>query len=377
MDQFQRLFRTDSFDTVVEVGTDQDRKVDQLLARNPVVTKHRAGIDQLWRDSSKNTFARKKFFTGDREKAKKARRAEQQAIVIFARRGPNAACGGHVRCLRFSFGWGFDDGDSHQPQQFFGFVDHGSAQTRSHSGFGIGPGQIARLHRFGMFCVIPLFNASPACDLRRLQGWWFAVENEDQLHLIVRDETRRAVEQSRKMRGDAAMRIHQRRAVSQADQGQELVQFSVAVNRHAFSLQLFQSQRLFYNDRGEKNAHSGPIIQVMALTETEFRFHCDAALEKLNRSLDVVAENYDAEVVFQNNVLTIEVEEPSPGKIVISPQTPTRQIWISAQSTSFKLDWSGKTFVLSSSGESLNQLVGRLIGEQLGVGKIEIYEAGL
>ncbi|PYS05554.1 MAG: iron donor protein CyaY [Acidobacteria bacterium] len=110
----------------------------------------------------------------------------------------------------------------------------------------------------------------------------------------------------------------------------------------------------------------------MALTETEFRFHCDAALEKLNRSLDVVAENYDAEVVLQNSVLTIEVEEPSPGKIVISPQTPTRQIWISAQSTSFKLDWSGKTFVLSSSGESLNQLVGRLIGEQLGVGKIEI-----
>ena len=377
MDQFQRLFRTDSFDTVVEIGTDQDRKVDQLLARNPVVPKHRAGIDQLWRDGSKNTFARKKFFSGDREKTKKARRAEQQAIVIFARRGPNAACGGHVRCLRFSFGWGFDDGDSHQPQQFFGFVDHGSAQTRSHSGFGIGPGQIARLHRFGMFRVILLFNASPACDLRRLQRRWFTVENEGQLHLIVRDQARRAVEQSQKMRGDAVMRIHQRRAVSQADQGQELVQFSVAVYRHAFSLQLFQSQRLFYNDRGEKNAHSGPIIQVMALTETEFRFHCDAALEKLNRSLDVVAENYDAEVVFQNNVLTIEVEEPSPGKIVISPQTPTRQIWISAQSTSFKLDWSGKTFVLSSSGESLNQLVGRLIGEQLGVGKIEIYEAGL
>src|SRR5439155_12206183 len=88
MDQFQRLFRTDSFDTVVEVGTDQDRKVDQLLARNPVVTKHRAGIDQLWRDSSKNTFARKKFFTEYREKAKKTLRPERQAIVIFARRGP-------------------------------------------------------------------------------------------------------------------------------------------------------------------------------------------------------------------------------------------------------------------------------------------------
>ena len=110
----------------------------------------------------------------------------------------------------------------------------------------------------------------------------------------------------------------------------------------------------------------------MALTETEFRSHCDAALEKLNRSLGVITEKYDAEVMLQNGVLTIETEEPNPGKIVISPQTPTRQIWISAQSTSFKLDWAGDAFVLPSTGEPLNQLLGRLIGEQLGVGRIEI-----
>jgi CyaY protein len=110
----------------------------------------------------------------------------------------------------------------------------------------------------------------------------------------------------------------------------------------------------------------------MPITETEFRSHCDAALEKLNRSLDVVAENYDAEVYLQNSVLTIEIEDPNPGKIVITPQGPTRQVWISAQSTSFKLDWSGSAFVLPSSGETLNQLVGRLVGEQLGVGRIEI-----
>ena len=110
----------------------------------------------------------------------------------------------------------------------------------------------------------------------------------------------------------------------------------------------------------------------MSLTEGEFRSRCDAALEKLNRSLDVVAENYDVEVLFQNGVLTIEVEEPNPGKIVISPQTPTRQIWISAQATSFKLDWSESAFVLPSTGESLNTLVGRLVGEQLGTGRIEI-----
>src|SRR5262249_31017034 len=73
-----------------------------------------------------------------------------------------------------------------------------------------------------------------------------------------------------------------------------------------------------------------------------------------------------------NGVLTIEIEEPNPGKIVISPQTPTRQIWISAQATSFKLDWSGSAFVFPSTGESLSALIGRLVGEQLNAGPIAI-----
>jgi CyaY protein len=106
---------------------------------------------------------------------------------------------------------------------------------------------------------------------------------------------------------------------------------------------------------------------MMGLTEAEFRKHCDDAFNQLNRALDVVAEKYDAEVVLQNGVLSIEIEDPSPGKIVISPQAPTRQVWISAQSTSFKLDWGDSAFVLRSTGETLNQLVGRLVGEQLGV----------
>ena len=105
----------------------------------------------------------------------------------------------------------------------------------------------------------------------------------------------------------------------------------------------------------------------MTMTESEFRKQSDAALERLNRSLDVVAEKYDAEVMFQNGVLTIEVDEPTPGKMVISPNAPVRQIWISALSRSFKLDWSGEAFVLTATGEPLDTLIGRLIGEQLGV----------
>src|SRR5215831_17596020 len=110
----------------------------------------------------------------------------------------------------------------------------------------------------------------------------------------------------------------------------------------------------------------------MALTESEFRSRCDEAFDKLNRALGVVAEEHDIEILFQNNVLSIETDDPSPGKIVISPQVPTRQIWISARSTSFKLDWSGSTFVLPATRETLNELVGRLVGEQLGIGPIQL-----
>lgn len=105
----------------------------------------------------------------------------------------------------------------------------------------------------------------------------------------------------------------------------------------------------------------------MPLNEAEFRSHSDLALEKLNKTLGIVAEEYDAEVMYQNGVLTVEVEEPHPGKMVISPNAPVRQIWISAQSRSFKLDWDGSRFVLPSTGESLETLVGRLVGEQLEV----------
>ncbi len=109
----------------------------------------------------------------------------------------------------------------------------------------------------------------------------------------------------------------------------------------------------------------------MTLSESEFRTQSDAALNRLNRSLGVVAEEHDAEVMFQNGVLIIETEEPNPGKIVVSPNAPVRQIWISALSRSFKLDWSGEAFVFTT-GETLDTLLGRLIGEQLGIEPIKL-----
>lgn len=105
----------------------------------------------------------------------------------------------------------------------------------------------------------------------------------------------------------------------------------------------------------------------MSLNEADFRNQSETALELLNRKLGAVANDHDVEVLYQNGVLSLEFEDPAPGKIVISPNAPVRQVWISAQLKSFKLDWTGGVFVYASTGETLNQLVGRLVGQQLDI----------
>jgi iron donor protein CyaY len=104
------------------------------------------------------------------------------------------------------------------------------------------------------------------------------------------------------------------------------------------------------------------------MDELEFRRSAEAALDALKQHL-ILNEEDDAagfEVEEQNGVLNVEFEEPA-GKFVITPNAPVRQIWISALSTSFKLDWEPavKAFVLPRTGELLTPLVDRLIEEHL------------
>ena len=103
------------------------------------------------------------------------------------------------------------------------------------------------------------------------------------------------------------------------------------------------------------------------MDEQEFRRRADAALAALKASLIAAEESADMEVEEQAGALHISFDEP-PGRFVISPNAPVRQIWISALSTSFKLDWSEAAggFVLEKTGESLKALLARLINEQLG-----------
>lgn len=102
------------------------------------------------------------------------------------------------------------------------------------------------------------------------------------------------------------------------------------------------------------------------IDEPTFRREADRALASLKQSLIAAEEAGGFEAEEQNGVLNILFED-RPGKFVLTPNTPIRQIWISAQSTSFKLDWSesSQTFVLPRTGEELRLLVERLLREHL------------
>ena len=103
------------------------------------------------------------------------------------------------------------------------------------------------------------------------------------------------------------------------------------------------------------------------LDETTFRRESDAALEALKQSLIRAEEQFGGfETEEKNGVLNVIFDDGS-AKFVFTPNTPVRQVWISAQSTSFKLEWndSARAFTLPRTGEDLRVLTERLLREQL------------
>jgi iron donor protein CyaY len=105
-----------------------------------------------------------------------------------------------------------------------------------------------------------------------------------------------------------------------------------------------------------------------ALDEREFQRKSDAAFEELKRRMLNAGDQHGFDVEGESGKLEVIFEEPEPAKFVISPNTPLREIWISALSTSFKLGWSEAKngFVLEKTGENLFEVMSRVISQQLG-----------
>jgi iron donor protein CyaY len=103
------------------------------------------------------------------------------------------------------------------------------------------------------------------------------------------------------------------------------------------------------------------------MDDQEFQRRADEELNSLYRKLTRASDSADFEADFNSGALAIEFEDP-PGKFVVSPNSPVRQIWVSAHSKSFKLEWNGGrgAFVLPDTGQTLAELIGSAISQQLG-----------
>jgi frataxin len=104
------------------------------------------------------------------------------------------------------------------------------------------------------------------------------------------------------------------------------------------------------------------------LDEKEFTKKADALFEELKKRMLVVADEHGFDVEGESGKLEVIFEEPEEVKFVISPNTPIREIWVSALSTSFKLSWSEtrNAFVLEKTGEDLFGVMNRVVSQQLG-----------
>ena len=101
------------------------------------------------------------------------------------------------------------------------------------------------------------------------------------------------------------------------------------------------------------------------MDDQEFRLKADESLARLYNALVAASDKHDFETDF-GGALTVEFEDP-PAKFVVSPNSPVRQIWVSAHSRSFKLDWIPErgAFVLADTGQTLNDLIAAAVSQQL------------
>ena len=104
------------------------------------------------------------------------------------------------------------------------------------------------------------------------------------------------------------------------------------------------------------------------MDEKDFQKKADAAFEELKRRLLTLGDEHGFDVEGESGKLEVIFEEPEEAKFVVSPNTPVREIWISALSTSFKLGWSEtqNCFVLEKTGENIFEVMSRVISQQLG-----------
>jgi iron donor protein CyaY len=93
------------------------------------------------------------------------------------------------------------------------------------------------------------------------------------------------------------------------------------------------------------------------MEDQEFQLRAGQALENLHARL-LNAGDFDFDADMNAGALVIEFEDP-PERFVVSPNSPVKQIWVSAHVQSYKLDWDGAraSFVHPQTGATLDELI--------------------
>jgi CyaY protein len=105
------------------------------------------------------------------------------------------------------------------------------------------------------------------------------------------------------------------------------------------------------------------------MNDAEFAERAEQTLADLEDRLNQSSADMAMEVEAGEGTIKIRFEDPYPGTFVLSANPPAKQLWLSARTTSFKFNWSDDDhgFVHEKSGEPIDQTLGRLIGEQMGL----------
>jgi iron donor protein CyaY len=103
------------------------------------------------------------------------------------------------------------------------------------------------------------------------------------------------------------------------------------------------------------------------MTDQEFNRKAEEAMASLDRALNRAADEHAFEIDMQAGALTLEFEDPR-ARFVVSPNSPVKQIWVSALNKSFKLDFdpARDTFVLRETGQTLTELISSVVSQQIG-----------
>ena len=100
--------------------------------------------------------------------------------------------------------------------------------------------------------------------------------------------------------------------------------------------------------------------------DQDFQIRAEQALEDLNARLATAAGEHDFDADMNAGALVIEFEDPRE-RFVVSPNSPVRQIWVSAHVQSFKLDWDAarSAFVHAPTGDDLAALIASAIRKRI------------